>query len=64
MAEGAGISAPALSSYFNGVASAEGLVQGYTGYEIKEIGDGMAKLARSGWGLIGTCMSPMLIDRR
>jgi len=64
MAEGAGISAPALSSYFNGVASAEGLVQGYTGYEIKEIGDGMAKLARPGWGLIGMFMSPMLIDGR
>ena len=64
MAEGAGISAPALSSYFNAVASAEGLVQGHTGYEIKKIGDGMAKLVRSGWGLIGTCMSPMLMDGR
>ena len=64
MAEGAGISLPALSIYFNGVASGEGLVQGYTGYEIKESGDGMAKLARSGWGLIGTCMLPMLMDGR
>ena len=64
MAEGAGISTPVLFIYFNGVASAEGLVQGYIRYEIKEIGDDMVKLARSVWGLIGTCMSPMLMDGR
>ena len=44
-ADAVGLSAPALSGYFFGQATRQGLVLGYTGFDEREIDSGLKKLA-------------------
>ena len=45
-ARAAGLSAPALSAYFAGSPTREGLLLGYAGFDEETIDDAIARLAR------------------